>query len=280
MENEYNEVEETTADNEEGVAEPLIDDTEPEEIDDTEGEKTEGTEETTEPTEKEIPDVTQTKAFAQRLKEQTQKGIDAWYEEQYGESNDVHSEADYKKAMALQTEREAEEAEAKRREELEEQGYDPKYYDDLIANNKDIKEAREYNFKRKKEDFVQKDNEEFLVYFKVENGREFDGEKDILPPEIWENKTKYQDSFGSEGRSFLDAYKLHENVLLKAERAEYKKGLVNNEANNENSTSSTGSVTGNGKNVSTALTEEMVENMTPQQLSKRWNEVKELYKMK
>jgi hypothetical protein len=235
-----------------------------------------------------VEDVTQTQAFAKRLKEETEKGVssgvqaklDAFYEKNYGASNNVHSEADYNKAMETQNAEQEEAAQQTRNDNLTKSGINPTDIEDLISNNKIVKEASSYVSKKKAKDFVENDNREFLDYFKQENSREFDAVKDILPPEVWKENKVYQDSLGKKGKSFLDIYQKHENSILKARLAELEKGSTTSLSNTENATSSTGSVTGNGTNKDVALTDEMVSTMTPKQLSKRWKEVRELYKMK
>lgn len=225
-------------------------------------------------------DVTQTQAFAQRLKEQTQKGIDKFYEDNYGVSNNVHSKADYDAAMQQQREAEEQTANQDRIDGLEKQGVDATQFDDYIANNPMVKKANSLIQKQELKDFREQDNQSFLDYFKKENKRDFDPEKDILPVEVWQENKDFQESLGKKGKSFIDAYQKHENSMLKSKLAEYEKGTSTSTANADNANSATGSVTGNGLNKSTALTEEMVNTLTPKQLSKRWKEVRELYKMK
>ena len=222
-------------------------------------------------------DFTETQAFSQRLNEMSQKKIDAHYEKLYGESNNVHSEADYIAAMEAQTQADAEE---ERRSSLEENGYDPSVIDEYVSTNPAVVKAQQFIQQQELEKFKNEDNVDFLDYFQKENKRPFDANKDILPNEVWDISQKYQKSLGREGRSLKEAYQKHENTLLKAKIAEFEKGTQTNESNSENAANSTGSVTGNGKNTGVALTDEMVQTMTPLQLSKRWNEVRELYKMK
>jgi hypothetical protein len=263
---------ENVAANTEEVAAPLIDNEETVEVD-------EGTEpeELVKPSESETPDVTTTQAFSQRLKEQTQKGIDAHYEKLYGESNNVHSEADYIKAYA---EQEANEAEEERRSSLESNGYDPSVIEEYVNSNPTVKKAQELLHNQEIDKFKNDDNMEFLDYFKKENNRAFDGEKDILPTDIWELSKKYQNSLGKEGKSLVDAYQKHENSILKAKIADYEKGTQANETNAENASNSTGSVTGNGTNTNPLLTEEAFNKLSPREASKRWKEVRQLFKMK
>jgi len=226
-----------------------------------------------------IDDVTTTQAFAKRLKEQTQKGIDAHYEKLYGVSNNVHSEADFNKAMEEQTNAQALQDEQDRKDNLEKQGVNASDFDDYIANNPTVKKANDLITKQELKDFMQKDNQEFLDYFQKENNRSFDSVKDILPQEVWSENKKYQDTLGKEGKSFVDAYQKHENAILKTKLAEYEKGNTTSKSNLENATSTTGSVIGNGTNISTSLTAEMIDKMEPREIAKHWKEVKKIYKM-
>jgi hypothetical protein len=233
-------------------------------------------------------DVTQTQAFAKRLKEETEKNVasgvqaklDAFYEKNYGDSNGVHSEADYNAAMEKQNAEQAEAAKQARNDNLTKSGINPTDIEDLIANNEIVKKASSYVSKKEAKDFVEKDNQEFLDYFKQENNRDFDAVKDILPTEVWQENKIYQESLGAKGKRFLDIYKLHENSILKAKLKELEKGSTTSLSNTENAASSTGSVTGNGSNKDVALTPEMVNSLSPKELSKRWKEVRELFKMK
>jgi hypothetical protein len=227
-----------------------------------------------------IEDVTTTQAFSKRLKEMTQKGIDAHYDKLYGVSNNVHSEADFNKAMEAQSNAQALQDEEDRKANLAKQGVSAADFDEYIANNPTVKKYNELITKQELKDFSQKDNQEFLDYFQKENNRPFDSVKDILPPDVWSENKKFQETLGKEGKSFIDAYQKHENAILKTKLAEFQKGTSTSEVNTENATSTTGSVIGNGSNNSTSLTAEMIENMKPTELMKRWNEVKQVMKMK
>ena len=228
------------------------------------------------------PEVTETQAFAQRLKEQTEKGVNAGvqeridkeYEKMFGESHNVHSQADYEYAVELETER-------KRKEDFEGNGYDSGIVEEYVNNNPAILEAQAYMNNQKLEKFKNDDNVEFLTYFEKENKRKFDAEKDILPNEVWELSQKFQKSLGQEGRGLKEAYQtLHENKILKAKIADYEKGTETNSSNEENAATSTGSLTGTGSNNDKALTEESFNNLSPREAARRWKEVRQLFKMK
>jgi hypothetical protein len=93
-----------------------------------------------------------------------------------------------------------------------------------------------------------------------------------IPKEVWIEADKWLKSGGREGRRLADALT----------RYNWKQSMAKeqvNQSNQANAAGSTGSVRGQGK-PSTGLTEEMIAEMSPQELARRWSEVKRLYKMK
>lgn len=106
--------------------------------------------ESVQPTEKAETDVTQTQAFSQRLKEQTQKAIDAEYDRLYGQEYGIHSKADYDQRIAEQQE------EAERARLQEEIGVDPEkikpIVEKYVENHPVVKSAREQTNKMLLED--------------------------------------------------------------------------------------------------------------------------------
>ena len=93
-----------------------------------------------------------------------------------------------------------------------------------------------------------------------------------------------------EGGRLVDIYKNHSNSMKETETskklsemekkiAEYEKALGIRQVNAENAESSTGGVSGTGASVG-ELTEEMIDNMSPKELSRRWDEVKKLRNMR
>lgn len=79
---------------------------------------------------------------------------------------------------------------------------------------------------------------EFFEYFKAENGRDFNSATDTIPQEVWDMAAK--------GKTLTDAYAYYANKQLKAKIAEYEAKLKAQETNQQNASSSPGSVTGNG----------------------------------
>lgn len=99
-----------------------------------------------------------------------------------------------------------------------------------------------------------------------------DVKADQIPAEVWQEVNS--------GKSLLDAYAKHENNILKQQISEYEKKLNISNSNARNAAASTGSVTGQGVVHGSVLTEEMIADMHPSELAKRWNEVKKVLNMK
>ena len=203
--------------------------------------------------------------YASIRREAEAKTRDKMISEMYGESHGIHTYSDYQKAMEQQ-------AEQKRKEELAEKGIDPSVFDEYINNNPTVKESREIIAQQKAQQKRNDEYGEFLEYFKVENGRDFNSVIDQISPEVWEMTTK--------GKSLTDAFAFSTTKVLKAKIAEYEAKFKAIETNQSNADSSPGSVTGNGVNQNTTLTPEMIDNMTDQQRMARWPEIKKVLGMK
>lgn len=80
--------------------------------------------------------------------------------------------------------------------------------------------------------------QEFFDYFKAENGRTFDPERDTISDEVW--------TMVNTGKPLIDAYQYHEARTLKQKIREMEEKLNIQTTNQKNAESSTGSVTGNG----------------------------------
>jgi len=182
----------------------------------------------------------------------------------YGESHGIRTMAEYN--VAIEAQKEAEQL-----AELEERGIEPDYIKQLIDSDPDVREARQIKEQRQKEQAENANRIEFLEYFKEANGRDFDTSKDEIPMEAWELTLK--------GVPLKQAYALTEAKMLRAELNRLKSVQKTETVNRLNSESSTGSIEETPNNTG-ALTEEMIEHMSPQELMKRWPEVKKLTKMK
>ena len=203
--------------------------------------------------------------YAQVRRDAEAKTRDKMISEMYGASHNIHTYSDYQKAMEQQ-------AEQKRKEELAEKGIDPSVFDEYINNNPTVKESREIIAQQKAQQKRNDEYGEFLEYFKVENGRDFNSATDQISPEVWEMTTK--------GKSLTDAFAFSTTKVLKAKIAEYEAKFKAQETNENNANSSPGSVTGNGAIKDTTLTPEMIDSMTDQQRMARWPEIKKVLGMK
>ena len=243
----------------------------------------ETTETVTETTEPVVEEVTQTQAFARRLKEETERAKQEAKEETWQQARDTMIAEQYTgqlwKGKLITTETELKQA---LKEQEAEESFREKYshldedvIQELLAGkqfrekfeqkeNETVKEQQERQKQEKEQAEQYQDQQEFLKMFKDENTRAWD-ETDSLPSEVTE--------FLKQGKSLADSY-------TKYLASTYKQKLGAQEVNERNANSSTGSVTGNGNGKDSTLTQEMIDNMTPKELANRWSEVKTLFKMK
>jgi len=121
-------------------------------------EATENTEVSAEPTETVDNEPTQTQAFSQRLKEQTQKGIDAHYEQLYGSSNNVHSQADYDRAMQAQ-------ADAEQQQQYADAGIDSDMMNKFINENPTVRQAQSIIDKQQNDSKIESEVNELFAAF-------------------------------------------------------------------------------------------------------------------
>ena len=192
--------------------------------------------------------------YEQKIAQAEQKAIDAEYSRLYGDSHGIHSKADYDKAIALQ---EQEEHDQTIREEYEANGLPEDVVSELVEWKKSREQSKAEQEAKQQQEKQQAEMQDFIK--KYPNVK-----PDDIPVEVWQ--------VNASGVPLRYAYADYANdQATKAEEIA--------RANAENAKSSTGSVSGLGGQ-STALTQEMVDNMSPQELSSRWGEVKKLFKMK
>lgn len=217
-------------------------------------------------------DVTKTQIFAHRLKEETSKAAqsarDALIAEQGYEWNGkpITTEADYKQALK----------EVEMKKQLSSDNLPDEVVNELVESKKFRQQYEAEQESKRSEKAKQKDQIDFLDYFKTKNGRDFDSSKDNIPAEVWEENSKGT----SLKKAYSDHYKETRIKELEAELETVKKGEKVKQANEENASTATGSVTGNGNSTDNPLTPEMIETMSPSELAKRWQEVKKVMKMK
>ena len=210
-------------------------------------------------------DITQTQAFAKRLKEVEQRTRDEIAKELFGDQG-------YDSWDKVQKARE----EAKRQADLDRlvQQNIPKEYAEKLMEVENLKRWKtEQETARQQKEQADAENAEFFETFKQHNGREFTTEDANNLEAVVQLKNERNVPLSV-------AYE----IVKGKEAIEKLKGVDTGkktaEANAANATTATGSVTGNGQAANSVLTDEMVANMSPAELSKRWSEVKKLYNMK
>lgn len=254
-ENTLDEVQETVVEsqNEEVEAE-VVEDVESEVVADTQEEA-----------EKVVQTPEENSKFAeQRRKYEAEKVVaeaqaqDALIEKMYGKTHGIKTVAEYEAAMEKQT----------RQAEIDAIKQEKNYSDE---DAKEVFEARRIKEERQKEmesqnqkasekAEVDRQNQDFLSFFKEENGRDYDAKTDKIPEEVWSAVAK--------GTQLKYAYMEHELKQLKL-------GTKVADKNLENSEVALGSVKSDGVTDS-PLTAEQIESMSPKELMSRWDEVRKV----
>ena len=175
---------------------------------------------------------------------------DEMISEMFGETHGIHTYAEYQEALAKQEQEQ-------KLSELLEQNIPEEYATEMLENRKFREQFEAEKTAKQQQEQQQADMREFIKEFP-------DVKPEDIPVEVWQANEK--------GVPLSYAYAKH--AYKQATKAEEI-----SKANEENAKSSTGSVSGLGGQ-STGLTKEMVNNMSPQELSSRWGEVKKLFKMK
>ena len=140
--------------------------------------------------------------YAAIRREAEKKARDQMISEMYGQSNGIHTYAEYQKALEREN----------RRKTAEERGVDYDVLEELINDDPRVKQASELLTAKEREEKTRNEQIEFLEYFKEKNGRSFDDSKDVIPDEVF----KYVES----GVPLLVAYKAFgETEALKIGRA-------------------------------------------------------------
>lgn len=199
-------------------------------------------------------DITQTQAFSRRLKEESQKAIDAEYSRLYGDTHNIHSKADYDRAISEQKEQE------RLQELVNNQGVPEDIAKELIESKKFREQYEAEKQSKIQQEAKTKDYEAFLSEYPTVKA-------DEILPETWAEVEK--------GKSLVDAYARQELKQLKAKVAEYEKGSKTAEINAKNGQGSTGSLTGNGGNQQAFYTREQVNAMSISEINKNYKAVME-----
>jgi hypothetical protein len=141
---------------------------------------------------------------------------------------------------------------------------DPELAEELYLLRQDRKQREVQHQTQAQKEKQNQEFQEFFKYFEGVNKRPF-SDKDEIPAEVW--------NANAQGIPLKYAYAEHHANQLESK-------LQLQQTNQANSNTSTGSVTGNGASTMGELTPEMIENMSPNELMKRWGEAKKLFKMK
>lgn len=192
------------------------------------------TEPTEEPTAEQKPDVTETQAFARRLKEETekarreasQKALDDFIDQTYSQSHNIHTFAEYQRALAIQNQQ----AEVNR---LVQQNIPPQYAQEMLENRR----FREQHLAdQKRMQAQQQKNRQYQEFLSAYPEVASDPSK--IPTEVWQSVQK--------GVSLVDAYSRCENKMLRDQLSKYQTQDQIGEANQANAAASTGSAKGVG----------------------------------
>jgi len=198
------------------------------------------------------------------------KAKDAIIAEMYGESHGIKTYAEYKQALA---DAEQAEREAKFKEE---HGVDPTtvkpLFEEWKQNDPDFQELSNIRKEKKINTALNELNSELK-----ENGIDLQL-KDLSDDEVKKipNADKVTE-YVAKGHSLADAFFLaNKKDLLNKQAQTAQADTIRKIA--ANGASSPGLLS-TGTTNDSELTPEMIEKMTPMELSKRWNEVKKVYKM-
>ena len=178
------------------------------------------------------------------------KAKDEMIAEMYGATHGINTYAEYQEAISKQEQEQ-------KLAELLEQGLSDEVATELIETRKFREQYQAEQKTKQQQEQQQADMKDFIGAFP-------DVKADEIPTEVWKANAN--------GIPLRYAYAEHALKLTRVAETKAK-------ANEENARGSMGSISGLGGQ-SSVLTQEMVDNMSPQELSSRWGEVKKLFKMK
>jgi hypothetical protein len=153
-------------------------------------------------------------------REYAQKGMNAdkAVERARQEARDAYAKEEYEgqlwngKPITTEAELKQARAEQKMREEYKE--LPQSVQDELIASRQDREQRKVKDNEQvqretdvRAEQAKQADQVTFLTWFKEQNGKDFDGKTDIIPPEVWQENAN--------GVPLISAYSKHENATLR-----------------------------------------------------------------
>ncbi len=201
------------------------------------------TEPSEEPAAEQKPDVTETQAFARRLKEETdkarQKALDDFIDQTYGQSHNIHTFAEYQRALAIQNQQ----AEVNR---LVQQNIPPQYAQEMLENRRFREQHLADQKRMQAQQQKNRQYQDFLTAYP-----EVASDPSKIPTEVWQSVQK--------GVSLVDAYSRYENKMLRDQLSKYQTQDQIGEANQANAATSTGSAKGTGKPVAGYIPKEVFE---------------------
>ena len=204
----------------------------------------------------------QRRKYEAEKSEATAKAKDDLIAEMYGESHGINTVKEYEEAMAKQKEQAEITAIQEEKNYSEEDAKDLFEARQIKAEKAKVLEAQNKTEQQKAAENQQ--NIEFLDYFKSEQGREFNIDKDNISQEVWD--------IVKSGTPLKYAYMQNEIKQLKL-------GTTVAELNADNAQSTIGSVKGDGAKIDGPLTEAQIENMSQTEMMARWPEVKKVLGM-
>lgn len=128
--------------------------------------------------------------------------------------------------------------------ELVQQNIPEEYAKEMLENRKFREQYEAQQRQQKEQQRQQQDFQTFLETYP-------DIKPDTIPPEVWMEHQK--------GRSLVDAYRSHENQILRQKVAEFEQKMQIQQVNTQNAQSSTGSLTGQGNVPSDFISKETFE---------------------
>jgi len=160
--------------------------------------------------------------------------------------------------------------EQQRLNELIEQNIPEELAQEILENRKFREQYEQERKAKEKQEKEDAERLEFLEYFKQENGRYFDEEKDSIPESVFKE-------WKSGKRSLVDAYIRYQNQQLKEQLTKLQEGKEKQAKNEENANATTGPVKG-GDGKQPYFTKEQVEKMSTEEINKNWKAIMESQK--
>jgi hypothetical protein len=204
------------------------------------------------------------KGIERAKQEAAQQARDSWIAEQeYSwKGKPIKTEAEYKEALK--------ESELEKKIRSQYANVPDEVVNEILEGKKFREQYQTKEEAAKAQEQKNKNYQDFIDWHIKTKGGEPD--PNSIPAEVWQAVEK--------GTSLKVAYMEYDYNILHGQIQKSEQTQQIQQANQKTASSSTGSASSKGATNATALTEEAIENMTPQELAKRWPEVKQFYKMK